>query len=160
MTTQDEVLGYFGILSNWGRCGDDDELGTLNHIDDIRLAAARAVRHGRSVCGWEVAVPEVDRATTNCPRFADMPGPQRVDIAWISRRNVAEPGGGRRLRRSWGDAEILPGRRTEGVVMVHPVDSDPVRQSITYVNRDDEGVIAGHERLVESGPFGGLLCDR
>jgi hypothetical protein len=37
------------------RRGDDDELGTLNHITDaVRLAAARAVRHGRSVsCGWE-----------------------------------------------------------------------------------------------------------
>lgn len=50
MPTQDDVLGYFNTLSNWGRWGDDDELGTLNHItDDVRLAAARAVRHGRSV---------------------------------------------------------------------------------------------------------------
>src|SRR5438067_8276840 len=48
--TQDDVLGYFRTLSNWGRWGDDDEFGTLNHItDDVRLAAARAVRHGRSV---------------------------------------------------------------------------------------------------------------
>ena len=56
MPTQDDVLGYFNTLSNWGRWGDDDELGTLNHItDDVRLAAARAVRHGRSVsCAWEV----------------------------------------------------------------------------------------------------------
>ncbi|MFC5821295.1 cyclase family protein [Nonomuraea harbinensis] len=68
--TQDDVLGYFDTLSNWGRWGDDDELGTLNHItDDVRLAAARAVRHGRSVsCAWEVAVPEdMERSTTICP---------------------------------------------------------------------------------------------
>jgi hypothetical protein len=44
MPTQDDVLGYFRTLSNWGRWGDEDELGTLNHItDDVRLAAARAV---------------------------------------------------------------------------------------------------------------------
>ena len=30
--TQDEVLGYFDSLSNWGRWGDDDLLGTLNLI--------------------------------------------------------------------------------------------------------------------------------
>jgi hypothetical protein len=30
MPTQDDVLGYFDTLSNWGRWGDDDELGTLN----------------------------------------------------------------------------------------------------------------------------------
>ncbi len=32
MPTQDDVLGYFDTLSNWGRWGDDDELGTLHHI--------------------------------------------------------------------------------------------------------------------------------
>jgi hypothetical protein len=46
MPTQDDVVRYFNTLSNWGRWGDDDELGTLNHItDDVRLAAAQAVRH-------------------------------------------------------------------------------------------------------------------
>ena len=43
MPTQDDVLGYFTTLSNWGRWGDDDELGTLNHItDDVRLDGCRA----------------------------------------------------------------------------------------------------------------------
>ncbi|MEI4420390.1 hypothetical protein V9056_10815, partial [Streptococcus agalactiae] len=77
MPTQEDVLGYFDTLSNWGRWGDDDELGTLNHItDEVRLAAARAVRHGRSVsCGWEIAVPEeMERSTTTCPFGIDMPG--------------------------------------------------------------------------------------
>jgi kynurenine formamidase len=77
MPTGDDVLGYFNTLSNWGRWGDDDELGTLNHItDDVRLAAARAVHHGRSVsCAWEIAVPaEMERSTTTCPCAADMPG--------------------------------------------------------------------------------------
>ena len=49
MPTQDDVPGYFNTQSNWGRWGDDDELGTLNHIiDGVRLAAARAVRRARS----------------------------------------------------------------------------------------------------------------
>ena len=80
MPTQDDVLGYFDTLSNWGRWGDDDELGTLNHItDDVRLPASRAVRHGRSVSyAWEIAVPsEMERSTTTCPRAADMPAPRK-----------------------------------------------------------------------------------
>ncbi|WP_250556914.1 cyclase family protein [Pseudonocardia lacus] len=79
--TRDEVLGYFDALSNWGRWGEDDQLGTLNHItDDVRLAAARAVRHGRSVsCAWEVAVPaDMERSTMTCPCAADMPGAENM----------------------------------------------------------------------------------
>ena len=34
MPTQDEVLGYFNTLSNWGRWGDDDELGTVRRSSD------------------------------------------------------------------------------------------------------------------------------
>ena len=30
--TEEEVLGYMTSLSNWGRGGADDELGTLNLI--------------------------------------------------------------------------------------------------------------------------------
>jgi hypothetical protein len=30
--TQEEVLGYFDRLSNWGRWGPDDQRGTLNFI--------------------------------------------------------------------------------------------------------------------------------
>ena len=70
-------------VSNWGRWGDDDELGTLNHItDDVRLAAARAVRHGRSVsCAWEIAVPEeMERSTMTCPCAADMPGAENMPV--------------------------------------------------------------------------------
>jgi kynurenine formamidase len=90
LPTQDDVLGYFDTLSNWGRWGDDDELGTLNHItDDVRLAAARAVRHGRSVsCAWEVAVPdEMERSTTSCPCAADMPGAEHMPEHFHKDRN-------------------------------------------------------------------------
>lgn len=45
-----EVLGYFKRLSNWGRWGPDDELGTLNLITpDKRRQAAGLVRHGISI---------------------------------------------------------------------------------------------------------------
>jgi kynurenine formamidase len=37
-------------LSNWGRWGDDDERGTLNHVTAERLvAAARLIRSGRTI---------------------------------------------------------------------------------------------------------------
>ncbi|MET9310730.1 cyclase family protein [Kribbella sp. NPDC003505] len=88
--TQDEVLGYFDTLSNWGRWGEDDELGTLNLItDDVRLAAARGVRYGRSVsCAWEVAVPEeMERATTTCPCAAEMPGAEHMPAAFHADRH-------------------------------------------------------------------------
>ena len=52
--TQDEVLGYFESLSNWGRWGEDDQRGTLNHITPDARSAPRTVRHGISVsCAWE-----------------------------------------------------------------------------------------------------------
>ncbi|GAA0485279.1 cyclase [Paractinoplanes deccanensis] len=87
--TQDDVLGYFDTLSNWGRWGADDELGTLNHItDDVRLAAARAVRHGRSVsCAWEIAAPdEMERSTTVCPHAVEMPGAEAMPPAFHADR--------------------------------------------------------------------------
>ena len=89
MPTQQDVLGYFDTLSNWGRWGDDDQLGTVNHItDDVRLAAARAVRHGRSVsCAWDVTAPDdMERATTTCPCAADMPGAEGMPAAFHADR--------------------------------------------------------------------------
>ena len=86
--TQDDVLGYFDTLSNWGRWGDDDELGTLNHITaDVRRAAAQAVRHGTSVsCAWEMAAPAgMERSTTAFSCAADMPGAEDMPLAGFHR---------------------------------------------------------------------------
>jgi kynurenine formamidase len=45
--TEQEILGWFQTLSNWGRWGADDELGTLNLITPSkRLQAAGLVREG------------------------------------------------------------------------------------------------------------------
>ena len=56
LPSQEEVLKYFTELSNWGRWGDDDVLGTLNLITDAkRVAASRLVRHGRTIsCAWDI----------------------------------------------------------------------------------------------------------
>jgi kynurenine formamidase len=48
--TEAEVLGWYTSLSNWGRWGEDDELGTLNLITpEKRAQAARLVREGVTV---------------------------------------------------------------------------------------------------------------
>ena len=45
-----EVLSYFDSLSNWGRWGDDDQLGTLNLLSPAKtLQATSLVREGVSV---------------------------------------------------------------------------------------------------------------
>src|ERR1043166_7816075 len=89
MPAQDDVLGYFDTLSNWGRWGDEDERGTLNHItDDVRLAAARRARTGRGVsCAWEVTAPgDMERTTTTCPHAVDMPGAENMPPAFHADR--------------------------------------------------------------------------
>lgn len=53
-----EVLAYFEQLSNWGRWGEADRLGTLNHITpQKRRSAARLVEEGESISlAWEIDV--------------------------------------------------------------------------------------------------------
>ena len=46
----EDVLEYFTSLSNWGRWGPDDELGTLNLITpEKRLEAIATIHEGISV---------------------------------------------------------------------------------------------------------------
>src|SRR3954451_16541756 len=48
--TAEEYQSWFDRFCNWGRWGDDDELGTLNHVTpDVRCAAAQLVQEGRSI---------------------------------------------------------------------------------------------------------------
>ncbi|MWB98885.1 cyclase family protein [Agromyces seonyuensis] len=45
-----EIAARAVAFRNWGRWGEDDRLGTLNHIDDAkRVAAAGLVRTGRTI---------------------------------------------------------------------------------------------------------------
>jgi len=48
--TPDEYAAYRTRFSNWGRWGDDDELGTLNFVTpDVRRRAAALVQEGRVI---------------------------------------------------------------------------------------------------------------
>lgn len=48
--TSEEFRGYRERFSNWGRWGDDDQLGTLNLVTpEVRAAAAATVKDGHSV---------------------------------------------------------------------------------------------------------------
>ena len=48
--TEEEVLRYFHECSNWGRWGQDDQLGTINYITpEKRRQAAALVKEGISV---------------------------------------------------------------------------------------------------------------
>ncbi|MFQ5521832.1 MAG: cyclase family protein, partial [Candidatus Methylomirabilia bacterium] len=48
--TQAHIEGYFKELNNWGRWGDNDQVGTVNLITAAKRAAAEAlVRTGRTV---------------------------------------------------------------------------------------------------------------
>lgn len=54
--TEEEVLSWFDELSNWGRWGPDDDLGTLNLITtDARRRGAASVKTGIGVsCSWDL----------------------------------------------------------------------------------------------------------
>lgn len=54
--SESQILSWFDELSNWGRWGDSDELGTLNLITpEIRRIAAGLVRVGKRVsCAWDI----------------------------------------------------------------------------------------------------------
>jgi kynurenine formamidase len=48
--TKEQVIAYFDSLSNWGRWGDDDRIGTLNLITpDVRRRAAGLVETGEVI---------------------------------------------------------------------------------------------------------------
>ena len=48
--TEEQVIGWMDSLSNWGRWGKDDQMGTLNLITDAkRTPAAGLVKEDLSV---------------------------------------------------------------------------------------------------------------
>ena len=63
--SEQEVIGYVKSLSNWGRWGAEDELGTINLITPAkRAAAARLVQDGVAVTGARPIVTDVTADTT------------------------------------------------------------------------------------------------
>src|SRR4051794_25371533 len=69
--SEEEVLTWFDQLSNWGRWGEDDRLGTLNHVTpQRRVAAAQLVREGISVsCSWDIRTGAQPGATVENQRY-------------------------------------------------------------------------------------------
>lgn len=69
--SEETVLHWFDELSNWGRWGNDDRLGTLNHLTpDKRVAAAKLVREGISVsCSWDIKTGRQPGATVESQRY-------------------------------------------------------------------------------------------
>ena len=59
MPTEEEVRGYMTTLSNWGRWGPEDEMGTLNLITpEKRAQAGRLVKEGITVSCSEPIDPD------------------------------------------------------------------------------------------------------
>jgi kynurenine formamidase len=65
-----ELLGYLDSLSNWGRWGEHDQLGTLNLVtDEQRRRAASLVQAGRSVsCAWDIDTTDQPGDSFTAPR--------------------------------------------------------------------------------------------
>ena len=87
--TESTVLAYIDTLSNWGRWGPDDTLGTLNLItDEYRLRAAQKIATGRTVsAAWNIEMNLTDGIGTP---------PQR----WMRRTGLG-----------WGDPNVPVGSR-------------------------------------------------
>ena len=73
MTTQSrpsvqEVNRYMETLSNWGRWGPNDELGTMNYVTpEKRIAAAKLVRKGITVSCSRMLYPEIAADVISSP---------------------------------------------------------------------------------------------
>ena len=66
--TEEQVIGWMDSLSNWGRWGNDDQLGTLNLITDAKRAqAASLVKEGISVTCSRLIAPEYAADVTTIP---------------------------------------------------------------------------------------------
>lgn len=71
-----EVLTYFDNISNWGRWGEDDQLGTLNLLSAAKTRQATAlVQEGVTVScsrtvGWMPEPTTRRRRSTSCWKAA------------------------------------------------------------------------------------------
>ena len=103
--SEDEVLTWFDQLSNWGRWGDDDQLGTLNLLlPEHTVAAASLVRTGRRVSC------RTFRETEPISRDFTAPSPREpTTIAAASRSSAIETSASAMFRSSGtGSASAVP----------------------------------------------------
>jgi kynurenine formamidase len=68
MALPPDLLALAAEVSNWGRWGDDDELGTLNLIDDA------AVARGLAAARTGTRIPLAIRLDANGPQLGTIPG--------------------------------------------------------------------------------------
>jgi kynurenine formamidase len=82
--SEEEVLAYLKALSNWGRWGEDDPLGTLNLItDEVARRAAGAVQTGERIsCAWDIRAGSRLGGIAN--RFMVVSGEAALDAASIT----------------------------------------------------------------------------
>jgi kynurenine formamidase len=148
LPTEAEVLGYLTSLSNWGRWGDQDRIGTLNLItDERRRSAAALVRRGKTV-SLSCEITTTPLTDANAQRFMIKTG-----------EGLRETG---RVR----DAEVIPGVPTSAD-MEFAVEN----VSLTYHGADTTHLDAlshymwngklynGHEAASVSAQFGATQLD-
>ena len=89
IASENEWLGYFDSLSNWGRWGPTDTLGTLNLITEAKVVAAtKLVELGRSVsCGRVVEFGD------HCPTLEARTPPLHF-FSWTGQRAPTQGGSG------------------------------------------------------------------
>lgn len=164
-TTPEEYREYRSRLSNWSRWGEDDRLGTLNHItEETRRAAAGLVRLGRTVsCSNALATRAVvadERRNRNAAdhRVTVNPG-SCVDYVGVSYHGYVNThidalchvftGEGGRL---YNDAD--PASITETGAGVHSVDAwrhGIVTRGVLY----DIPKLRGHDHVRQGEPVEG-----
>ena len=106
---ESEVLEYFTSLSNWGRWGEHDQLGTLNLITpEKRVEAARLVREGIVVGCARPIFTEL---------AADTDSPAPVHFMLESGEAYVTPSGAKRGPRQ--AAMDFFGMRFHGVTITH-----------------------------------------
>ena len=93
--TQEEVNTWFETLSNWGRWGPNDQMGTVNHITtETRIAAANLVETGVSISmAHEILTEEAaDNGNPYDHRMTSVgssPGPWSGDFLGVSYHGYA-----------------------------------------------------------------------
>ena len=100
---EDQLLGWVDSLSNWGRWGDDDELGTLNNLSpELTKRALALVEDGTTVsCAAPLTFNQAELDVPRPPvhymvgageayRPGDGPGrdtpgqPRPLHVGWLS----------------------------------------------------------------------------
>jgi kynurenine formamidase len=113
--TEEEIRSWFTSLSNWGRWGPDDVLGTLNLITaEKRLQAAASVRLGDVVsCAWDV------RTDGGADAYGEHLSAQRWMAATGLGLSEEPPTGSRTLDGSFGVASEMLSMVFHGRTMTH-----------------------------------------